>query len=68
MLLADQTGIPHWLLPSDLERAEAVAANSKVKTAATAEMKAAAAERQAAGLKKRVRSRPGQYVEVDGTA
>lgn len=60
----DGHDIPEWLRPSDAERAEAIAANSKVRMTATAELQAAMAH--AKTLKRRVKAVPGQYVEQDG--
>lgn len=56
--------MPGWLLPSEEERQEAIASNSKVRLTANAEMAAAAARSQP--IAKRRRTVTGHYFEPDG--
>ena len=56
--------MPAWLLPSEAEKQEAIASNSKVRLNANAEMAAAAARSQPTA--KRRRTTTGHYFEPDG--
>ncbi len=61
---AGRESVPAWLLPSEQEKQEAIASNSKVRLNANAEMAAAAARSQPTS--KRRRTTTSHYFEPDG--